>query len=261
MIPKVAGREAFGLDPAGYDASRPDYPGWVFQILRDRCGLGKGSAVLEIGAGTGKATRALLNEGSSVIAIEPDLRLAEFLSTSNSDPALTVLVSAFEDAQLDAGTFDLGVSATAFHWLDEDVALARICSLLRPGGWWAATWNVFGDDSRPDPFHSATEKLLAGPSNPAAGERGIPFGLDRQARLAALDQAGGFECVECTMRQWSLVLNADQTVALYATYSNINVRTDRDAVLAELGRIARDSFKDCVVRNMTTSLYTARRSL
>ena len=60
--------------------------------------------------------------------------------------------------------------------------------------------------------------------------------------------------------QWPLFLDTKQTMALYATYSNVSVRADRDAVLAELGRIARDDFGGRVVRNMTTSLYIARRS-
>jgi hypothetical protein len=57
-----------------------------------------------------------------------------------------------------------------------------------------------------------------------------------------------------------LVLDADQTVALYATYSNVNARPDRETVLAELGRIALNEFGGRVVRNMTTSLYIARRA-
>ena len=56
-----------------------------------------------------------------------------------------------------------------------------------------------------------------------------------------------------------LVLDPDQTVALYATYSNVNIRPDREAVLAELGRIVRIQFNGRVIRNMTTSLYIARR--
>jgi hypothetical protein len=41
----------------------------------------------------------------------------------------------------------------------------------------------------------------------------------------------------------------------------INIRPDREAVLAELGRIARDEFQGRVTRNMITSLYIARRQL
>jgi len=170
-----------------------------------------------------------------------------------------VIVSAFEDAALEKASFDLGVSATAFHWLNEDMALTKVAELLRPGGWWAMVWNVFGDNSRPDPFHEATKALLNGPSSPSAGSRDIPFALDAEARVAALERTGAFHAIEHQTSVWSLVLDPDQTVALYATFSNVNIRRDCKAILAELGRIARDEFHGCVTRNMTTSLYTARR--
>lgn len=261
IIPRQAGRTAFGRDPAGYHASRPDYPDWIFEVLARRCGLGAGAAVFEIGAGTGIATRRLLELGTSLLtAVEPDPRLAAFLSGNTPDPALTVLASTFEDARLEASTYDLGVSATAFHWLEEDAALTKVARLLRPGGWWAVFWNVFGDNRRPDPFHEATKELLAGPPNLSTSERNIPFALDTEARLAAIRRTGAFDIAESMTSEWSLRLDADQTVALYATYSNINVRADRDTVLTELGRIAREDFANCVTRNMTTSLYIARRA-
>ncbi|WP_342239313.1 class I SAM-dependent methyltransferase [Inquilinus sp. OTU3971] len=260
-LAREAGRRAFGADPANYHSARPDYPDWVYRTLRSRCALGPGTATFEIGAGTGKATRRLLESGADpLVAVEPDPRLAEFLRTAHPDPALTVLVSAFEDAALEEAAFDLGVSGTAFHWLDEEAALARIARLLRPGGWWAAFWNVFGDDSRPDPFHLATLDLLQGPSTPSAGERGIPFGLDTEARLAALTRTGAFDIVDTATSAWSLELDEDQIAALYATYSTVSLRPDRDSVLAGLRRIARETFGGRVVRNMTTSLYIARRA-
>ena len=259
-IARHFGRQAFGKDPACYHSVRPAYPEWVFDTFRSRCGLGRNLPTFEIGAGTGTATRRLLELGANPLtAIEPDQRLADFLRANNSDSALKVVVAPFEDVTLETGTFALGVSATAFHWLDEKTALVKIASLLRPGGWWTAVWNVFGDDSRPDPFHEATKELLRGPASPSAGDEGLPFALNAVARLAALNRVGAFDVVEHTMDRWSLVLDADQTVALYATYSNVIARPDHEAVLAEIGRIARDSFKDRVVRNMTTSLYIARR--
>jgi len=171
------------------------------------------------------------------------------------------MVSTFEDAALEGKSFDLGVCATAFHWLDEESALSKIANLLRPGGWWVAVWNEFGDDSRPDPFHDATRELLEAPASPAAGENGVPFSLDSEARLVALKRGGAFDLVETKASRWTLSLDAQQTVALYGSYSNVNARPDRAAVLSELGRIAREDFGDRVVRNMTTSLYAARRGL
>jgi SAM-dependent methyltransferase len=260
-ITREFGRAAFGENPAGYHGSRPQYPEWVYATLAAHCGLSPKAAAFEIGAGTGIATRRLLEFGADpLVAIEPDRRLADFLRSENPDEALKIVVAPFEAAALKEKSFDLGVSATAFHWLEEEPALSKIAGLLRAGGWWAAVWNIFGDDSRPDPFHEATKDLLGVPANPSQSKNGMPFGLDSAARVAALKRTGAFDLVEHQTSQWPLVLDADQTMALYATYSNLNARDDRAAVLAELGRIARDDFGNRVVRNMTTSLYIARRA-
>jgi SAM-dependent methyltransferase len=215
QLDRQFGRTAFGGDAAAYDAVRPGYPEWVYQVLRERCGLRPGAATFEIGAGTGTATRRLLELGANPLtAIEPDARLAAYLGEHCPSPSLRILVQPFETVTLDDATFDLGVSATSFHWLDETAALAKAARLLRPGGWWAMVWNVFGDDSRPDPFHEATHSLLAGPESPSAGKAGVPFALDAVARLAALQQAEAFEAVEHETSHWSLILDTDQTVAL-----------------------------------------------
>jgi SAM-dependent methyltransferase len=216
-------------------------------------------AVFEIGPGTGTATRRLLELGANpLVAVEPDDRLAIFLREAMADAALTVVNSTFEEAALPEASFDLGLSATSFHWLDEDLALAKVAKLLRPGGWWAMVWNVFGDQHRPDPFHEATKILLDGSVSPSAGAGDVPFALDAQARGARTDSRL-HNSIEYQTSPWSLVLDPDQTIALYATYSNINIRQDREAVLAELGRVARDEFHGRVIRNMVTSLYVARR--
>src|SRR5689334_18650822 len=101
-IPKHVGRQAFGIDPSNYHNSRPDYPEWVYQTLRSQCGLNQGTATFEVGAGTGKATRRLLDLGADPLtAIEPDARLADFLRAGNPYRALNVIVSTFEDVELE----------------------------------------------------------------------------------------------------------------------------------------------------------------
>lgn len=260
VIPLTFGRRAFGGDPAGYDAARPAYPGWAFDFLRERCGLVSGAVTFEIGAGTGTATRRLLELGANpLVAVEPDERLAAFLRQAIPDEALTVIVAPFEEAVLQEASFDLGLSATAFHWLDEDFALTKVAKLLRPGGWWAMLWNEFGDPRLTDPFHEATKNLLGPPLNPSAGNSHVSFAFDAEARLAALRRTDAFDNVEHRTGTWSLSLNPDQTVALYATYSNVIIRPDYQEVLNELHRIARVDFQGVVIRNMVTSLYVAQR--
>ena len=101
--------------------------------------------------------------------------------------------------------------------------------------------------------------LLGGPRSPSAGTRGMPFALDSAARVEALRRTGAFDLIEYGSSAWSLELDPEQTVAIYATYSDVTVRRDREEVLTELRRIARDEFDGRVTRNMTTILYIARR--
>lgn len=115
---------------------------------------------------------------------------------------------------------------------------------------------------KPDPFHEATLDLLSsGPTNPSNdGHSRLEFGADVDARVSAINATGAFDSIDWHRSTWSVVLDAAQTVELYASYSNVSLRPDREAVLAELERIAREDFDNQVTRNITTMLYMARRS-
>src|SRR5262245_40359876 len=168
-------RRLFGGDPGAYDRGRPDYPSRVYEILTKRCGLRPGAATLEIGPGSGLATRRLLALGADpLVAVEPDERLAAYLSERlrAEGHAVELRGEPFEEAALAASSFDLVVSATAFHWLDQPVALAKAARLLRPGGWLANWWNVFGDPIGGDAFHEATKHFMEPLGRPAANPDG-----------------------------------------------------------------------------------------
>jgi SAM-dependent methyltransferase len=229
-------------------------------VLVERCGLQAGARVLEIGAGSGKATRRLRELGAEVVAIEPDPALAAYLAAQ--DDTIEVRVEAFEDARVEHGSFDLAVAATSFHWIDPVVGLPKVIRLLRPGGSWAMWWNVFGDESQPNPFMQATrhlfEPLARGPSSGRDGRRS--FALDAEDRLADL-AAAGFESAERELVRWTLTLDEARLRRLYATYSPIAVLDDRRraALLAEVARIANEQFGGLVEHPSLTVLYTARR--
>ena len=256
------GRQAFGADPIGYHLARPAYPEWIYDILQSRCQLQSNKKIFEIGSGSGIATKRLLELGANpLIAIEPDTRFVSFLKKHISHPALQIVASPFEEAKLAKAQFDIGVSATAFHWLNEELSLSKIAETLRPGGWWTMFWNDFGDPGRPDPFHDATKDLLAGFRSPSQGNGITPFSIDKTARFAALQKSGAFENIEHETESWTLTLNTNETIALYSTFSNINIRPDFEFVLKELRRIADNEFNGSVKRNMITSFYSARRNI
>ena len=243
----------------GYSAARPPYPERVYEVLAERCGLGPGTRALDIGSGSGQATIRLLDAGAHVLAVEPSPTLAEELRMTGARDRLEVITNVFEDIELPDGVFDLVTVATAFHWLDPGRALPMMHRALRAGGWVALWWNVFGDPSVPDAFHEATFPLLSALAPSPSTGHGIPFGLDVDARVRQLAGNGFTDVAHETMR-WELVLDADQTRRLYATYSNIARLGPerRAAVLDGIERIARERFANRVVRDMVTALYTAR---
>lgn len=261
VIDRRFGRQAFGLDPANYHASRPPYPEIVWSTLRERGLLREGIDILEIGAGTGLATEHLLDaKPRRVVAVEPDGRLAAFLAERL--PSANVLDLPFEEAVLPEAGFDLVVSATAFHWLDAVPALKRIHLLLRPSGAVALWWNNFGDAGRGDAFHEATKHLFVGhQTSPSGGGTDVPYGLNVAARLRDL-RAGGFAPDEPVVVPSTLTLDPAHVRRLYATYSNITVLPvdERERVLDGLADVAEREFGGVVTRNMTTSIYTASRT-
>jgi SAM-dependent methyltransferase len=261
-IPLNDGRRLFGNDPQVYAEARPDYPDALYQRLVTRCGLARGRSVFEVGPGTGLATRQLLSLGASPLrAIEPDPRLASFLRDSVGPGLLEIDQISFEDAILPEAAFDLGVSATAFHWLDQASALAKVYRTLKPGGWWAMWWNHFGSDG-PDAFQQATDHLFAGTADSPSwnGEKEIPFALDRDNRLRDL-AAARFRDTEVDLWRWRLTYHTPRLVALYSTFSPIQALEldSRQQFLSSLAQIADEQFGGRVERPLITVLYTARR--
>ena len=263
VLDRSFGRQAFGLDPANYHAARPPYPEVVWTALRERAGLRAGIDVLEIGAGTGTATDGLLAaHPKRLTAVEPDPRLADFLKHRIDDAHIEVLTQTFEETELPDASYDLVVSATAFHWLEARPALRRIHDLLRSQGYVALIWNMFGDPGRADPFHQATAHLFVGhPTTPSGGgTTEAPYGFDLPARLGDLRDSG-FVPDEPEIHPWPLTLDPDGVRRLYLSYSNVAALApdERARLLDGLAEVAEREFGGKVTRNMTTSIYTARR--
>jgi SAM-dependent methyltransferase len=254
------GRERFGDDPGNYDAARPRYPDRVWEILAERCGLRERATIFEVGPGTGTATRELVARGAEVTAIEPDARLAAFLAKRQD--AVVVKIETFEGVRLRAESFDLGVAATSFHWVENQRrGLSKAYRLLKPGGAWAMWWNIFGNPLGEDAFHEATGRLMTERTgvDQASGQGWFP--LEAEARTADLEEAG-FVDVRHEVIRFTHRSSPEETRALYATFSNVTrlPEAERASLLDEIARVAREEFGGVVERPMLTSVYTCRRA-
>lgn len=126
----------FDRDPARYARARPGYPAELVTTLIREGGLRPGARALEIGPGTGQATRSLLAAGLDVTAVEPGAGLAAELR--RACPQAEVVVTPFEAFAAPGpgprAGFDLVAAFTSWHWLDPEVRTTRAAAVLRPGG-------------------------------------------------------------------------------------------------------------------------------
>lgn len=124
-----------------YDAARPGYPPELFDIIEEAAGLPLADArTVDVGAGTGIATRLLSARGARVTAVEPGPGMAARLHRVRPD---IPLVRAIGDAlPLADATADLVTYAQSWHWTDRALAFAEAMRVLRPGGALALFWNI-----------------------------------------------------------------------------------------------------------------------
>jgi SAM-dependent methyltransferase len=127
---------SFAEVAGAYERGRPTYPEDAVRWLAGD----EPRDVVDLGAGTGKLTRALVALGHRVTAIEPLPEMLELLPAT-APGAFAVLGNA-EIIPLPDASADVVTSAQAFHWFDHAVALPEIAGVLRAGGRLAIVWNV-----------------------------------------------------------------------------------------------------------------------
>ena len=149
-----ARRTSFDARAELYDAVRPSYP----DALADDVIARAGRRVLEIGAGTGKATVVFARRGASIVAIEPGPSLAAVLRRNVAGRDVTVEVTTFEAWPI-ARPFDAVIAAQAIHWVDPRVRYPKIAEVLAPGGTLAVIRNE--KDALPEDFREAHDAAYA----------------------------------------------------------------------------------------------------
>jgi SAM-dependent methyltransferase len=143
-------RATFDEDAAAYDRTRPVAPAHVFDELVALADLRPGSPVVEIGPGTGQATRALAARGLRIVALELGPRLAALARRNLAPfPGVEVVTTSFEAWDPGDARFDAVVACNSFHWIDPAVRFALAAAVLRPRGRLVvlATSSVVPDDA------------------------------------------------------------------------------------------------------------------
>lgn len=131
---------SFGSQAAAYERGRPSYPPEAVDWLLAPTDTWVARDVLDLGAGTGKLTTRLVERGLTVIAVDPIAEMLEMLRTALPDtPAL---LGSAEQIPLPDNAVDAVLVAQAWHWFDQERAVAEIARVLRPGGRLGVLWNT-----------------------------------------------------------------------------------------------------------------------
>jgi ubiquinone/menaquinone biosynthesis C-methylase UbiE len=193
-----AGRAAsFDRAAEVYERARPEYPAEAVEWMLPA----DAKVVLDLGAGTGKLTRALAARGLDVIAVDPAPNMLAQLSAAI--PEAAVSVGTAEDIPLADASVDAIVAGQAWHWVDQERAIPQVARVLRPGGTLGLIWNM--RDERVGWVARLTEVM-----HPAEGE---VF-----ARTGTIER-GPFGEIESANFEWSAELTRDDLLNLLRSRS------------------------------------------
>lgn len=256
---RQVGRSVFGLDAQAYDDARSDYPQELFDLLAKR--TGPSPKIAEIGPGTGLASLGLFGLSPTLLTmIEPDPRLCRFLEQRFPRPDARIVCASFPDVEIQ-GHFDLIACAAAFHWMEPASALAKVRSLLAPGGIWGMWWNSYFGHGVADPFADyvsriLTEERIALPPSYIGSKH---YAFDVAHHRCALRNAG-FDETEHFLFRTPRDFNASQARDLLQSFSFIRVLSiDTQRKIADrITKIVDEVFGGKATSFYATSLFISR---
>jgi SAM-dependent methyltransferase len=215
-----------------YDAARPSYPAGVF----DAIGPLRGVRVLDIGAGTGIATRQLRDHGAAVIAVDRGRGL--LARAVAHTPELPVIVADGTVLPVSDTSVDLVCFAQAWHWLDERTRCREAHRVLRNGGRWAAWWSHARADTEDwfDHYWSAIEVACPGTHR---DQRDTDWG-------AGVSESGLFSVGDRIVVPWWREVSTADWLTDQASHSYVAglPEADRRHLLTELRTIIDQRFPD-----------------
>jgi ubiquinone/menaquinone biosynthesis C-methylase UbiE len=252
LAERFAPADAFGRAAREYELGRPEWPGELVDRVAGELGLGPEATVLDLGAGTGKLTRALVPRFARVVAVEPDEAMRAVLEAVV--PAADSRAGNAEAIPLQEDEIDAVFSGEAFHWFATTATVAELTRVLRPGGGLAIFWNI--PLEHPDVGEEAEAAIDEAFSR--GGTPGLPRVLSGEWREPL--EGSGFEELHETDLERELVTDRERWIANLLSVSSIAVQPedDRDAFAARMRELVPPGELRARVR--TVAYWTRLRS-
>ncbi len=210
-------------DARTYDAGRPRYGRETVELLMSHLHLAAGSPVLELGAGTGQLSAALVAAGLDLTAVEPLAATRGLLAERIGQER--VREGTAEQIPLDDGSVDAVFAADSFHWFDETRAMPEIKRVLRAEGG-VAILRMAAVEDLPWSRELGTILVRSRPDHPAFSGRGP---------AAALEEDPAFGPVVQSDLRVAGEMGREQLIAWIASFSWVAVLPvqEREALLSQ----------------------------
>jgi len=212
-------RKKFNEDAAKYDKMRPLYVKELYSDILGYANLSE-AKVLEIGIGTGQATLPFLKQGFQITAVDLNSAMIEFSQKKffmykNID----YINQAFEDIVSKNDDYDIIYSASAFHWIDEQVGYPKVYSLLKRTGTLALFWNhpVLREESLNEKMQVVYDKYFS------ANRKKTPihkYSCEKCEEIIEKLKSYKFCQIKCNVYYATRILNGKEYIELLETYSD-----------------------------------------
>lgn len=207
-----------------YEKLRPGYNGELYKMLFDYISIDKSSDVVEIGIGGGQATLPVLKTGCKLTAVEYGEQFSALCRDKFREyPDFNVITNKFENVDFENDAYDLVYSASAFHWIPEDIGYKNVFAMLKKGGVFARFANhPYRDKGNPalsaaideiydkyyNKYHNKKRELLTEYTEKQAADR------------AMIAEKYGFTDIRYALFYRERVFTAKEYIELLSTYSD-----------------------------------------
>lgn len=251
-------RFTFNEDILNYDKMRPTYVRDLYEDVIQFANLDSNRNALEIGIGTGQATLPFLNTGCKLTAVELGEDMAKFSKEKFAKfHNFDIINGDFENVNLENDNYDLIYSATAFHWIPQEVGYSKVFNLLKSGGVIALFWNhpSRADDELDFAIQKVYNKFKS--PNTSTIHR---FSEEKCLEIAETIRKYGFAGVEYKLYHHTRIFDVPQYMSLLNTNSDHRARQEENRILIEneLTSII-NNFGGKIEIKDTIDLYLARK--
>lgn len=266
-MPVLKGLEwTFDTVASTYEKLRPGYVKELYQKIQNYIPITDASKAVEVGIGGGQATSPILQTGCKVTAVEYGANFSELCREKFKDfPNFSVITGKFEDVAFENNAYDLVFSASAFHWVPEEIGYPRVLDMLRPGGAFAR----FANHPHPDKGRPAlTEKIgeiykeyYCKYHNREMEDR-VEYSEEQAKERALIAEKYGFTDIQYALFRRTRDFSAKEYIALLGTYSD-HIAIEESIRMKFFGQIenAINDFGGTITIYDTIDLQLARKPL